>query len=76
MNKTHSCGQPWSISSGPGRYVGAIAKSILGVMVPLPDNFTFEYCKKCNVRHMTPELKRRLLAVESAGLAKENEAHP
>lgn len=69
MSGTHSCGTPWAISRGPGRVVGAIARSITGVYVPLPDDFEFEFCPTCNVRNMTPELEARFLAVESA-------AHP
>ncbi len=63
---SHSCGEPWTISSGPGRVVGAIARSITGVYVPLPDDFTFEYCAKCSQRNMTPELEARFLEVERA----------
>lgn len=62
----HTCGTPWTISKGPGRVVGAIARSITGVHVPLPDDFEFEYCPKCNVRNMTSELEQRFLAVEAA----------
>lgn len=60
------CKGPWEISSGPGRVVGPVANSIFGVSAPLPDDFTFEYCPKCHIRNMTPELKERLLAIEAA----------
>lgn len=63
------CGGPWAISSGPGRVVGAIASSIMGVYAPLPDDFTFEYCPPCKRRNMTPELEARFLAVEKAYLS-------
>lgn len=62
----HSCGTPWAISKGPGRVVGAIARSPMGVFVPLPDDFEFEYCPKCNQRKMTPELEARFLTIEAA----------
>lgn len=62
----HTCGTPWAISKGPGRVVGAIARSITGVSVPLPEDFTFEYCPKCDVRNMTPELEARFLAIEAS----------
>lgn len=63
------CNGPWSVSSGPGRVVGPIARSIMGVIVPLPDDFTFEYCPPCRKRNMTPELEARFLEVERAALA-------
>ena len=59
------CGGRWAISSGPGRVVGAVARSLPGVFAPLPDNFTFEYCPPCKRRNMTPELEQRFLAVEA-----------
>ena len=62
------CDGPWSISSGPGRIVGPIARSLSGVSAPLPDDFTFEYCARCEKRNMTPELEQRFLAVEAAYL--------
>ena len=64
------CGEVWSTSSGPGRVVGAIARSIVGVQVPLPDDFTFEYCAACEKRNLTPELEARFLEVERVALAR------
>lgn len=64
----HVCGTPWEISSGPGRTVGPIARSILGILVPLPDDFEFEYCPRCAARNMTPELEARFLEVEKRAL--------
>lgn len=63
------CGDLWSISTGPGRIVGAIARNVNGVSAPLPDDFAFEYCACCKKRNMTPELEQRFLAVEAAYLA-------
>lgn len=63
---THTCGTAWAVSTGPGRVVGAIARSLEGVMTTLPDDFDFQYCPKCNQRNMTPELEQRFLAVEQA----------
>lgn len=71
VSEVHDCGTPWAISRGPGRVVGAIARSITGVSVPLPDDFEFEYCPKCNQRNMTPELEARFLSVEDAARTKE-----
>lgn len=62
------CGSVWSISNGPGRLVGPIARTLAGVSAPLPDHFVFEYCARCAKRNMTPELEQRLLAVEAAYL--------
>jgi hypothetical protein len=39
------------------------------VDVPLPDDFTFEYCPPCRTRNMTPELETRLLDIERAAQA-------
>ena len=64
-----SCGDAWKISNGPGRIVGPIARSIEGISAPLPDHFVYEYCARCGRRNMTPELEKRLLAIESAYLA-------
>lgn len=66
----HLCGTEWAISSGPGRYVGAIARSLAGTSVPLPTGFEFRYCPKCGVRDMTPELEQRFLTIEAAGLGR------
>jgi len=55
-----------ALSEGPGRVVGAVARSIMGVYVPLPDDFKFWWCTKCNHRCMTDELKEAFLAVEKA----------
>ena len=62
------CNGPWSISQGPDRCVGPIARSLPGIFAPLPDDFTFEYCERCNRRNITPELEQRFLAVEAAYL--------
>ena len=71
MSGCPNCGGAWAISSGPGRVVGAIARSLSGVYAPLPDDFTFEYCPPCRRRHMAPELEQRFLAVEAAHQGKE-----
>jgi hypothetical protein len=63
-NACHCCGGPWSVSSGPGRIVGAIARNFVGIRAPLPDDFEFEYCPPCEQRNMTDELEARFLAVE------------
>lgn len=72
----HTCGTAWEISRGPGRIVGPIARSITGVHVPLPDDFEFEYCPKCNQRNMTPELTERFLAVENAAEERKRAGDP
>ena len=66
MSGCPNCGGAWAISSGPGRVVGAIARSLSGVYAPLPDDFAYEYCPSCRHRNMTPELEQRFLGAEAA----------
>jgi tRNA A37 threonylcarbamoyladenosine dehydratase len=58
------CKDPLILSMGPGRKVGPIARSIEGVFAPLPDDFEYAYCGKCNQRNMTQELKERFWEIE------------
>jgi len=62
--KQHSCGRDWAVSRGPGRHVGPIARSLPGVLAPLPDEFEYEYCPSCQVRNITPEIEEMFLAFE------------
>jgi hypothetical protein len=71
-----SCKGPWSISKGPGRVVGAIARDIMGVYAPLPDDFEFEYCKPCQKRNLTPELEARFFEVEKEYLTRPKPPEP
>lgn len=66
------CGDPWRTSTGPGRVVGAAAYSLRGINAPLPDDLSFEYCGRCSIRNMTPELIASLHAAERAYMSRLN----
>lgn len=66
----HICGTPWSVSVGPGRIVGPVARSPEGVFAPLPDDFEYRYCASCRQREMTADDERRFLSAEAAHKAR------
>lgn len=70
-NACPTCKTPWNISKGPGRTVGPVANSILGVFAPIPDDFEFQYCAPCKKRNLTPELKGQLLGFERVYLERQ-----
>jgi hypothetical protein len=58
-----------ALSNGPGRVVGAFARSIEGVAAPLPSDLAFWWCLECNHRCMTEALEKQLRDAETAYLA-------
>ena len=47
------------VSSGPGRRIGPIANSIWAVNAPLPSDFEYLYCSKCDNRILDKETIKR-----------------
>jgi len=62
------CKGSWEVSRGPGRTLGAVARSFEGIFLPLPDDFEFEYCPRCKTRNLTPELEGRFARLEETAL--------
>lgn len=69
MTHCRYCGRVWSISVGPGRVVGAIARTLQGIKAPLPEDLKYEFCDNCNVRNLTPELLEKLQEIERQWLS-------
>lgn len=64
-----------TLSRGPGRTVGAIARSVEGVFAPIPDNLEYLVCSHDH-RQLTPGIEGALLGAEEvfrAGLKKSKE---
>ena len=59
-----------ALSEGPGRVVGPIARNILGIEVPLPDDFRFWWCTACNHRCIDDAMVQAFWDIEQAGLVK------
>ncbi len=59
-----------TLSRGPGRTVGAFARSVHGVFAPIPDDLEYLVCSHGH-RQLTPEVEGALLAAEQTFLAAE-----
>jgi hypothetical protein len=57
------------VSRGPGRRFGPIAHDFSAVEAPLPDDFEFFYCTKCNQRLLDADTLGRFLAEEKKWLS-------
>lgn len=58
----------FTLSRGPGRTVGPISRSILGVFAPIPADLEYWVCLHGH-RQLTPEIEMALRAAEDAYLA-------